>query len=314
MKQNNFIEEKNNLIKEILKLKEEKGYTIIAHNYQIPEIQDIADHTGDSLALAKLATTLDSKKILFCGVDFMAETLKILNPEKQILIPRFDATCPMANSLDEKTLVTFKKNYPDYSIVLYVNSTAHAKMYADTICTSANAVEVVQKLNNNNILFGPDKNLASYIKEKTSKNIIPIPGDTGFCYVHNNITLNDLKEAKQKHPDAKIIVHPECSKEVRDASDYTGSTGQMVKFPENTNSKEFIIGTEIGMVYKLQKIFPDKLFYPLKKNFICHNMKKNTLIDLYNTLKEEVNFIELDADIVEKAKKPILNMFKLMEK
>lgn len=302
----------NNLLNEILQLKEKKGYTIIAHNYQIPEIQDIADYTGDSLALAKLATILKNDKILFCGVDFMAQTLKILNPEKKILVPRFDATCPMANSLEVNTIKIFKQKYPDHSIILYVNSTAETKTYADSVCTSANAVEIVKKINNDKILFGPDKNLASYVKEKTDKNIIPIPGESGFCYVHNNISRNDILVAKNKYPDAKIIVHPECSKEVRDLSDFIGSTGQMMKFPENSEIKEFIIGTEIGMVYKLEKNFPNKKFYPLKNDFICHNMKKNTLSDIYYALIEEKNFIKLDNEIISKAKIPINKMFEIM--
>lgn len=301
------------LIEKIKVLKEEKGYIILGHNYVISELQDLSDITGDSLQLAKLATEIENDKILFLGVDFMAETLKILNPSKKIIVPTKGSTCPMANSLTPEIIKTFKEKYPDAPVVLYVNSTAECKAMADYTCTSANAVEIVSKINSNIILFGPDKNLGSYVAEKTGKKIIPIPGDTGYCYVHNRFSVEDVKKAKEKYPHAKIIVHPESSKEVRDLSDYIGSTGQMMKFPKDENIDEFIIGTEIGMIHKLKMNFKNKKFYPLEGLGICNNMKKNNLKNVYEALLYEENEIKLDEEIIAKAKEPILNMFKIME-
>lgn len=301
------------LIEKIKILKEEKGYTILGHNYVISELQDLSDITGDSLQLAKLATEIENDKILFIGVDFMAETLKILNPSKKIIVPTKASTCPMANSLTPEIIKSFKEKYPNAPVVLYVNSTAECKALADYTCTSANAVEIVSKINSDIILFGPDKNLGSYVAEKTGKKIIPIPGETGYCYVHNRFSVEDVKKAKEKYPYAKIIVHPESPKEVRDLCEYIGSTGQMMKFPKEDDSNEYIIGTEIGMIYKLSKTFKDKKFYPLKELGICNNMKKNNLKNVYEALLNEENEIDLPEEIIEKAKIPIMNMFKLME-
>ncbi|GAB6190226.1 quinolinate synthase NadA [Marinitoga arctica] len=301
------------LMDKIKKLKEEKGYTILGHNYIIPELQNLSDITGDSLQLARLATEIENNKILFIGVDFMAETLKILNPSKKIIVPTKGSTCPMANSLTPEIIKSFKEKYPNAPVVLYVNSTAECKALADYTCTSANAVEIVDKIDAEIILFGPDKNLGSYVAEKTGKKIIPIPGNSGYCYVHNRFSEEDVRIAKEKYPNAKIIVHPEAPKEVRDLCEYIGSTGQMMKFPEKDETPEFIIGTEIGMIHKLSKTFKNKTFYPLKELGICNNMKKNNLKNVYEALLYENNEIKLPEEIIEKAKKPILNMFKIME-
>ncbi|KLO23162.1 MULTISPECIES: quinolinate synthase NadA [unclassified Marinitoga] len=305
--------EKDFLIKKIKELKKKKDYTILAHNYQIDELQDLADITGDSLQLAKLATEIENDKILFLGVDFMAETLKILNPEKKIIVPTTGSTCPMANSLTPEIIKEYKKRFSNAPVVLYVNSTAECKALADYTCTSANAVDVVKKIDADTILFGPDKNLGSYVAEKTGKKIIPIPGGTGYCYVHNRFSTEDVKIVKEKYPNAKIIIHPESPKEVRDLCEYVGSTGQMMKFPETDGSNEFIIGTEVGMIHKLQKTFKNKKFYPLKELAICNNMKKNNLKNVYLSLLNEEHEITLPQEIIEKAKIPILNMFKIME-
>ncbi|KAF2956251.1 quinolinate synthase NadA [Marinitoga sp. 38H-ov] len=301
------------LIEKIKELKEKKEYTILGHNYIIPELQDLSDITGDSLQLARLATEIENDKILFLGVDFMAETLKILNPSKKIIVPTKGSTCPMANSLTPEIIKSFKEKYPNAPVVLYVNSTAECKVLADYTCTSANAVDIVSKIDSDIILFGPDKNLGSYVAEKTGKTIITIPGDTGYCYVHNRFSVKDVDIAREKYPNAKIIVHPEAPKEVRDLCEYIGSTGQMMRFPKEDNTKEYIIGTEIGMIHKLSKTFKDKKFYPLKELGICNNMKKNNLKNVYEALLNEENEILLDDEIMEKAKIPIINMFKLME-
>jgi len=297
------------VIDKILKLKKEKGYVILAHNYQIPELQDIADFVGDSLQLARKAMDLEEKKILFLGVDFMAELVKILNPEKKVIVPDRSATCPMANRLTPETIEEYKRKYPNAPVVLYVNSTAECKTLADVICTSANAVEVVRKIESDVILFGPDRNLAEYVAEKTGKKIFAMPED-GHCPVHQ-FSENSVDIAKKKHPDARVVVHPECPKPVRDKADYVGSTGQMEKIPEKDTAKTFVIGTEVGMIHKLKKKFPDRNFIPLE-SAICVNMKKNTLENTLLALETESFEVTLPEDIIEKARRPILKMFEIM--
>ncbi|QTA38239.1 quinolinate synthase NadA [Thermosipho ferrireducens] len=301
------------LIEEILTLKNDKNYMILAHNYIIPELQDISDFTGDSLQIAKWATKINNDNILFLGVDFMAETLKILNPEKNIIVPTKNSTCPMANSLTPEIIKEYKDKYPDAPVVLYVNSTAECKALADYTCTSSNAVEIVNKIDSDTILFGPDKNLGRFVAEKTGKKVVVIPGETGYCYVHNRFSVEDVKKAREKYPDAKIMIHPEAPEEIRSLCDYTGSTGQMMKFPEFEEADEYVVGTEIGMIHKLSKTFKDKKFYPLKEDAICNNMKKNYLKNVYFSLLNEEHKITLPDWLIEKAKIPILNMFKLME-
>jgi len=243
------------LIEKIKKLKKEKNAIILAHNYQIDEIQDIADYTGDSLELAKKANNIKEDLIVFCGVYFMAETAKILNPKKTVLIPDDEAGCPMADMIDSNKLISLKDKYPGYKVVCYVNSTAEVKAYSDITCTSANAIDIVNNLESNNIIFIPDKHLGSYVKEHSNKNIILY---NGFCPTHVRIKIEHLEELREKYPDAILITHPECPKEIRDFSDKVLSTGQMVKFVKESNKKDFIIGTEIGMVYRLQTDNPNK--------------------------------------------------------
>ncbi|PLV57186.1 quinolinate synthase NadA [Thermotoga sp. SG1] len=297
------------MVDKILKLKKEKGYVILAHNYQIPELQDIADFVGDSLQLARKAMDLEEKKILFLGVDFMAELVKILNPEKKVIVPDRSATCPMANRLTPEMIKEYKKRFPDAPVVLYVNSTAECKTLADVICTSANAVEVVKRIESDVILFGPDRNLAEYVAEKTGKKIVAMPED-GHCPVHQ-FSESSVDVAKKKYPDARVVVHPECPKPVRDKADYVGSTGQMERIPEKDPAKTFVIGTEIGMIHKLKKKFPDRNFVPLE-SAICVNMKKNTLENTLLALETESFEVTLPEDIIEKARRPILKMFEIM--
>jgi quinolinate synthase len=295
----------------IRKLAKEKGYMILAHNYQIKEIQEIADHLGDSLQLARLATKLNAEKILFLGVDFMAETIKMLNPEKKVIVPVKAATCPMANSLEPEMIIEAKKKY-NAPFVIYVNSTMKSKMYADVACTSANAVEIVKKLNSDVVLFGPDKNLAAYVARKTGKKVIPVPGETGYCYVHNYIKIDDVLKLKQKYPDAKVISHPEVPEEIQKISDYIGSTSQMEKIPGEVEDKKFIIVTEKDMVNKLKNKYKEKEFIPVDAA-ICNNMKKNTLKNVLKALENEEFEIEIDKEIADKAALPIKKMFELME-
>lgn len=308
------MEETEKLKEEILRIKKEKGIYIMAHNYQIPDIQDIADFIGDSLQLAVEATKIDTKKILFCGVRFMAETIAVLNPDKKIIVPVAEALCPLANSLKLKTLLEFKKRYPGVPVVLYVNSTVECKAEADYICTSANAVKLVEKIPSDTILFGPDKNLASYVQYKTGKNIIPVPGESGYCYVHNFYSLEDILIARKKYPDAVIVVHPEVPKEVWENADYVASTSQMLKVPEKEKDKKrFVIGTEIGLIYRLQKMFPEKEFIPLREEAICWSMKANNLQNVLKALKEEAPVISVPKELAEKAYIPIKRMTEVLE-
>jgi len=302
-----------NMIEEIMELKKSKDFAILAHNYQPPELQDIADYVGDSLQLATLATQLEKSRILFLGVDFMAETIKLLNLDKTVIVPDPEATCPLANSLTPEIVERYRNEFPGVPIVLYINSTLECKAFADVICTSANAVEIVARLNCQRVIFGPDKNLASYVAEKTGKDIIPIPGETGYCYVHENFKVSSLLDARRSYPEAKIMVHPEVPKELRRLADYVGSTGQMLRYPAATDAREFVVGTEIGMLHRLRKTFPDRIFYPLD-HAVCFNMKLNTLEKVYRSLNEEVHEVTIDEGVAREAFKSVRKMFELMEK
>lgn len=298
------------MIDEILKLKKEKGFVLLAHNYQLPEIQEAADFVGDSLQLALFASKVPERNILFLGVDFMAELIKALNPDKRVIVPDPGATCPMANTLTVEIVEKFKEEFPGVPFVLYVNSRIECKALADVICTSANAVEIVKKLPTDTVLFGPDKNLAEYVAERTGKKVIPVPGEEGFCPVHQ-FDPSSVDRIREAFPGVKVMVHPECPKAVRDKADFVGSTGQMEKYPTKEPSKVFAVGTESGMIHKLSKVYPEKVFVPLEE-VVCENMKKNTLEKVLHALREEKTEIVLPKDLIEKAKKPILRMFELL--
>ncbi|MGC8902393.1 MAG: quinolinate synthase NadA [Fervidobacterium sp.] len=295
----------------IKKLAKQKDYIIVAHNYQIRELQEIADYLGDSLQLARLVTKVDSKKILFLGVDFMAEMMKVLNPEKKIIVPVRYSTCPMANSLTVEDVIKAKNMY-NAPFVAYVNSRTEVKAVSDFVCTSANAVEVVSKIDSNVVIMGPDKNLASYVAEKTGKNVIPIPGENGYCYVHNYVKLDEIRKLAVKYPDAEIMAHPETPENIRKIAHFVGSTSQMEKYPSISNAKEFIVVTEIGMIEKLKKLYPERKFIPVS-SMICYNMKKNNLKNTYLSLLEEREEVIVDEKIAENAKKAVERMFELTE-
>ncbi len=294
--------------KKILKLKNELNAIILAHNYQLPEIQDIADFLGDSLELSRKIENLKSDYIFFCGVQFMAETAKILSPNKHIYLPNLGAGCEMADMVDIKSLKEFKQKHPDTSVLCYVNTTAETKTECDICCTSANAVSITNKIENNRIIFVPDKNLAAYVRTKTEKEIIAYPG---FCYVHNFITKNDIKNARKLYPDAVIIVHPESTLEASLAADYVLSTGGMVRFVKETDIKSIIIGTEEGIVYRLQRENPDKHIIPLKSGLICKGMKAITIDDLLKSMTHLQYEITLPDDIIQRAYTPIKRMLEL---
>jgi len=261
---------------------------------------------GDSLGLSKEASKTDADIIVFCGVDFMAESAKILSPDKKILIPLRDANCPMAGMVSRKELLDLKKQYPEAAIVSYVNTRADTKAESDICCTSANAVQVVNSLPQEEIIFVPDENLANYVQSKSDKKIIPWKG---FCYVHAKITANQVKEAKKFHSDAKVLVHPECKMDVIALADYVCSTSQMIQRAKEDPAKEFIVVTEHGMVERLKLEFPDKKFYPIFST--CIQMKKNTLPKVLRSLQKEIYPVNIDKEIMKKARLALARMLEV---
>ena len=250
----------NPIQEEILKLKDEKNAIILAHNYQPKEIQEIADFLGDSLELCIKASEIEDKDlVVFCGVDFMAETAFILNPDKKIVIPTLEAECPMAHMLPEEELLKAKEAHPDAGVILYVNSIAEAKQHADTLCTSANAVKVTESLKHEKILFGPDNNLANHVAEKIDKEIIPVPKD-GHCYVHRLFHIEDIELKREQYPNAEIICHPECNIDVQKASDHVMSTGGMLRYIAQSDKEEFVLGTEVDMITRINMEVPGKKY------------------------------------------------------
>lgn len=291
---------------EIKKLKKEKNAIILAHNYQSPEIQDLSDFTGDSLELAIVAKNAKEDIIVLCGVMFMAETAKILNPSKKVLIPAEDAGCPLADYLTAEKVRAAKEKYPKAKVVLYVNSTADSKSEADIVCTSANAVSVCESLDSDTILFGPDSNLASWVAEKLPyKNIIPLPAD-GHCPVHTEFKPSDAKEAREGG--YTVVCHPECPKAVRDECDVVASTGQMIK--EAVKSDKWAVMTEKDMVHRLKKEFPDKEFLGFE-TAVCRDMKLITPEMLKKTLEDEKPEVILSDEIIKSAGSAIERMIKI---
>jgi len=300
-----------NLKDKIIKLKKEKKAVILAHNYQRSEIQDIADYIGDSIELSRKAMDeKDAELIVFAAVDFMAESAAILNPEKKVLLPSLGARCPMAQMLTTDEIKRYKIKYPKAPVVLYVNTLASSKALCDICCTSANAVEVVNSLKSDTILFGPDRNLADYVSDITGKKLITIP-EWGFCPTHVLFQPEDVLLLKMKYQDAVVMVHPECSSEMRKIADFVGSTSKMVKFAKNTNAKTIIVGTEKGLLYRLQKENPDKVFIMAYNDAVCPNMKLLTLDNIYSSLKNEKYVIKIPISVAKKARKALEKMFEL---
>ncbi|HTX61083.1 MAG TPA: quinolinate synthase [Methanobacterium sp.] len=301
----------NDLQKDILNLKEEKNAIVLAHNYQTGDIQEIADFLGDSLELCiKASQITDSDLVVFCGVDFMAETAAILNPEKKIVLPDREAECPMAHMLPASEVQKAREKYPDAAVVLYVNTLAEAKAEADILCTSSNAVAVVESLDEDRILFGPDMNLASFVAGKVDKEIIPIP-EEGHCYVHKMFHTGDIVFMREKYPDAVLLVHPECDQEVQDAADEILSTGGMMSFVAQSEKELFIIGTEVDLVTRLRRENPDKTIIPLLSEAICENMKLHTLEKVKNSLLNEEYRVTVDKDVADKAREAVERMLEV---
>ncbi len=294
------------IIKDINRLRKEKNAVILAHLYQAGEIQDIADFTGDSLALSKKAVDTDAELIVFCGVTFMAETAHILNPDKTVLLPRLEAGCGLADMATVEELKKLKQKYPDAAVVSYVNSSSEIKSISDVCCTSANAVDIVNRLDEDTILFVPDKNLGSYIAEHSDKKIILW---NGYCYVHENITPDRINTLKKQHPAAEVIVHPECPKSVRDIADYIGGTGNMINYVKQSDTKEFIVGTEDNFAYRLRKDNPEKTFIEVKTE--CVGMRKSSLADVREALENEQHKITINESVRKKAYKALENMMEM---
>ncbi len=293
---------------EIERLKAERNAVILAHNYQLPEVQDVADFLGDSLGLSQEAAATDADVIVFCGVHFMAQTAKLLSPDKTVLMPDTSAGCPMADMITPESLAEFREPHPEAPVVSYVNTTAEVKAASDICCTSANSVRVVESLDGDPVLFTPDANLGEWTQEQLpGKNIILYPG---HCHVHVGIRPETIREVKQEHPEAVVMVHPECVKEVRDLADVVASTGGMGRFAAESEAQQFIVGTEEGMAYRLAQDNPDKVFYRIQ-TALCPNMKKTTLPKLVHCLREMTGEIIIPPQIAEPARLTVERMVAL---
>lgn len=300
--------EKDKLIKEINRLKKEKNALILAHNYQIPEIQEVADILGDSLKLSIEAAKTDKDMIVFCGVQFMAESAKLLSPEKVVLLPNDDAGCPMADMMTVEKLKELKQKHPNAPVVTYVNSNTEIKAMSDVCCTSSSAVDIVEKLDSDKIIFGPDRNLGSYVQKFSDKEIILWDG---FCPTHEAVTPEEVKEMKEKYPEAKVMVHPEARPAVVKIADFVGSTSQMIDYAKREEIDKYLVGTEKGILNIMRNQNPDKEFILLSEVLICPNMKKTNLEILYISLKEEKYKIHIDSEMAQKAKKALDKMLEL---
>lgn len=304
-------------ISEIAKLKKEKNAIILAHYYQIPEIQDIADYIGDSLGLAQKAASTDAELIVFAGVHFMAETAKILNPNKMVLLPDLEAGCSLADSCPPVDFKKFRDKYPEHIVLSYINCSSGIKELSDVIVTSGNAVQIVESFpKDQKIIFAPDKNLGGYINNKTGRDMVLWDGT---CEVHDILSTEAIIKLKMEHPDAELVAHPECDGPVLALADMVGSTTAMLKYTQKSDAKKFIVASETGILHQMQKDAPEKVFMVVPKDETCHcndcpYMKMNTLEKLYLCLKNETPQIELPEDVMERAEKPINKMLDISRK
>jgi quinolinate synthase len=316
----------------ISKLKSERNAVILAHNYQRDEVQEVADYTGDSLELSRIAANTDFDVIVFAGVHFMAESASILSPDKTVLLTEADAGCPMAEMVtvegprfygkrfpgtqkefcytypEEFNLRDIKAKYPGVPVVSYVNTTAAVKAESDICCTSANVVKVVESMESDRVICVPDKNLAAWAARNTSKEIIAWDG---FCNIHDRASLEDVQTARAQHPGALLLAHPECPMEVLDEADYVTSTSGMLRYCKESSAKEFIIGTELGLMYRLKKDSPEKTFYPLRKDMLCPNMKKTTIKSVLRTLEHMDCVVKVPEEIRVPAKRALDRMLQI---
>ena len=295
---------------EIIRLKKEKNICILAHSYQAAEILEVADYTGDSFQLSVMAEKTNAETVIMCGVRFMAETVKILSPEKKVILANPYAGCPMAEQMDKDLINSVKEQYPDYTVVAYINTTASLKTICDVCVTSSSAVNIVKKIDNNNILFIPDCNLGSYVaKQIPEKNIKLLQGG---CPTHAKIQESAVIKARELHPNALFLVHPECIEKVTEKADFVGSTSAIMDYAEKSDHNEFIIGTEVSIAEHLQYRCPDKKFYPLSIDLVCNNMKCTTLMDVYNAvISNGGEEIIMDSQTIKDAKRCIDRMIEL---
>ena len=320
------------LQEQILELKEQKRAIILSHNYQRDEVQDIADFVGDSLELSRIAATKACEMIVFCGVHFMAESASILSPDKTVLLPELDALCPMADMIcvdsprpvrkrfpgfdnppayvypPEFTLRDIKKQYPGVPVVAYVNTTAAVKAESDICCTSANVVKVIESLPGDTVICIPDKNLSLWAAKNTKKKVIAWDG---YCNVHERVTVDDVRKARAEHPRALVMAHPECRIEVLEIADHVTSTSGMLRYAVASDAKEFIVGTEIGLMHRLRRENPEKLFYPLRKDMICPNMKRTTLKSILRAFQENTYVVKVPEEIRVPAKRALDRMLEI---
>lgn len=295
---------------EIMRIKKEKDICILAHAYQSHDIWEVADYVGDSFGLAQRAAEAPQKTMIMCGVRFMAETVKLLSPEKTVYLPEPDAGCPMADQIDYDLLATLREKNPDYTVVAYVNTTTEVKTLSDVCVTSSSAVKIVKNMPEKDILFIPDCNLGSWVKKQVPEKNIKLV--SGGCPTHVRVTVKDVEKAKAAHPNALLLVHPECLKEVTELADYAGSTTGIMDYAAKSDAKEFIIGTENSIVSHLQLAHPEKRFYALSKDCVCHNMKMTTLGDVYNcVVNGQGESITLTEETMQKARKSIDAMLRL---
>ncbi|HTI59967.1 quinolinate synthase NadA [Mucilaginibacter sp.] len=306
-----YIDPTLDLFEEIERLKKEKNAVILAHYYQEPDIQDIADYIGDSLGLSQQAAKTDADVIVFAGVHFMAETAKILSPQKKVLLPDLKAGCSLADSCPPHLFRKFKENYPDHLVITYVNCTAELKALSDIVCTSSNAVQIVESLpKDQKIIFGPDKNLGAYVAKKTGRDLVLW---NGACMVHEIFSREKITKLKERYPNAKLLAHPECEDVILKLADYIGSTTGLLKYATKSPEREFIVATESGIIHQMQKDNPDKIFIPAPPNNSCAcndcpHMKRNTLEKLYLCIKNEMPEVTVPEHIIERAVKPIERM------
>jgi len=309
-----YIDPSLDLFTEIDKLKKEKNAVILAHYYQEPDIQDIADYIGDSLGLSQQAAKTDADIIVFAGVHFMAETAKILSPSKKVLLPDIKAGCSLADSCPPHLFKKFKEQYPDHLVITYVNCTAELKAMSDIVCTSSNAVGIVESLpKDQKIIFGPDKNLGAYVAKKTGRDLVLW---NGACMVHEIFSREKITKLKERHPSAKLLAHPECEDVILKMADYIGSTTGILKYASKHQDKEFIVATEAGIIHQMQKENPEKVFIPAPPNNNCAcndcpHMKRNTLEKLYLCIKNELPEIYVPQHIIDRAVKPIERMLEI---
>lgn len=299
------------VVKRIEELKKKHNAIILAHNYQVEEVQDIADYVGDSFGLSQIAANTDADVIVFCGVHFMAESAKILSPEKKVILPVLDAGCPMAEMVDVEGLLALKAEHPGVPVVTYVNSSAAVKAESDICCTSSNALQVVESLESDTIIFTPDQNLGSFIAGKTNKKVILWKG---FCITHHRVTPEDVKAVREAHPDAILVVHPETRPEVVALADHADSTEGILRYIKNSSHNKFIVGTEMGILHRLKNENPEKEFYILSPKLVCVNMKKTHLSDVVRALETLSPEIHVPEEIRLRAKRSLERMLEIKGK